>query len=155
MTYNRNQVDYHRGMHPYPASHSANCICASCLGVYIEDCICEACTTRRIAKNVDHLNERANRMSAINLCDRCEAMCKGSALGTFMIGINVETPKIYKELCPGCIEELYEWLNKTCEPREKAYKEPFHPPTVKEDENTLEDVLDKAVQKALKALPSK
>lgn len=71
-------------------------------------------------------------MSAVNLCDRCNAFALGKAIGEVLVS---PAPNSYyegtqkkMELCPECVGELMAFLDADVK-REgtKAYKEPWQP----------------------------
>lgn len=78
--------------------------------------------------SLGYRREREQRMSTVNLCERCDAACSGSAIGTINYRINPDTPYSMKDLCPACVGDLVKFLATTpTEDRQKTYREPFRP----------------------------
>lgn len=70
-------------------------------------------------------------MSALNLCERCDALMLGKAVGTIRLE---ETPTAdYKsyELCPACVGDFHDFMHsgpsRDARPFREPYKEPEAP----------------------------
>lgn len=78
-------------------------------------------------------------MASITMCDRCNRLGKGTALGALSYRTNLSdarTRAISKELCPDCVRELIAWLNT----RPKDVSEvPFTEPYVEPDQGDEPD----------------
>lgn len=95
--------------------------------------------------------EGTNSMAGINVCDRCNAMVKGIALGAIQLRTSADsnTNEILSlELCPACVSDaltLIESMPTT--DRERAYITPFRRPVTEPDAPALD--LEKMIQNAV------
>lgn len=70
-------------------------------------------------------------MASVNICDRCNSMVKGVALGLVQVVNSSEpgTERTGYEVCPACIEDVLVLMGSKPEEgtRKAAYSEPFRP----------------------------
>lgn len=136
--------------------HSSICQCSSCMSVYenhsagYQICSCLPCVHHNIAINDPFRTDEKGtpQVATVNFCDRCESMGKSHVMGSMSFRTDASKKDVSKELCPGCIGELMEWLeNDITTTRQKAYKEPWSP----DDNETSGEIITEGGQ-AIKAI---
>jgi len=146
-------------------------MCSACAAIFnglnpdgILYCDCNGCVARweamaytrtkdTVAKSFGHERAVNINMSSINVCDRCNSMVKGGALGALTIAyspdMTVAAKTLRAELCPGCIEDLATLYNSpVVTPRKSAYTEPYDP-DVKTVRDDLEGITTEQLAAAL------
>ena len=85
--------------------------------------------------NTPHRNG-SNNMAGINICDRCQSMVTGNALGVVQVRTSSDdriSEIIAKEICPACVGDLMVFIEETAVERRdvRAYKDPWKRPEEK------------------------
>lgn len=94
-------------------------------------------------RGIPRIGERKQTVATVNFCEKhkCEAMGKNTAMGLVVIIPATSGPEsvyadavhttdrntVRKELCPGCIGELMEWIDAEPMGERKKYTEPWSP----------------------------
>jgi hypothetical protein len=103
----------------------------------------------------DKIKRRDRKMAGVNICDRCEAMVKGNALGDVAVTTSGEPERetLSLELCPDCIGGLVSWLETRVTPQERAYKHGWQreQDSKSDTQVTLEDAVRRAVRLELES----
>lgn len=135
--------------------HQLQCLCDQCVQQFSKHyryCDCDFCHDHRYAMSRVEWAERhgeVKTLSAINICERCETMALGKAMGIVTTRLSPDDSYRTVEICPGCVEELCLWLQagELITRDVKAYKNPYTPPA-EGDEQTdrIQQLLDVAGQ---------
>lgn len=134
--------------------HSVTCLCDHCkesyryhnevLHVHGSGLGCGFCQDHRYAiARVEQAEKYGEvTMSSINICERCETMSLGKAMGTVSTRTDPTTPWESKDICPGCVTDFITWFKEgeSIQRDVKAYKKPYEEP--KEEFDVTGDGVD-------------
>jgi hypothetical protein len=122
----------------YGRSHCWECTCVDCINDYLthnrnKNCTCPDCAQHRVKalpriRPKKTVTERTTTVATVNFCEReqCQTMGKSHVMGLVTYSTEMHSDNKAIELCPGCVGEFMEWLDKAPETeRPKAYKEPW------------------------------
>lgn len=126
-------------------------------------CGCRDCAATRkewalLPAPIDRQNrDGSSKMAGINVCDRCNALVKGIALGAIQIRTSADydtQETVALELCPACIAQALALLESAVtEPRDKAYTEPFKRPPAQTDKPLdLDGLIQEAVNRHMRQI---
>lgn len=81
-------------------------------------CVDKICTNRKVT----------NTVSALNLCERCDALMLGKAVATLQVQ---DSPRDYAktiEICPACIGDFHDFMHSGPTRDNRPFREPYTPP---------------------------
>lgn len=87
---------------------------------------CPACPDEH-CKPVIVQREKAPTMSAVNLCDRCNALMLGKAVAVLGASTLFGAVQAHKEICPECMKELMAFLKDAPNREGQVFREPYDP----------------------------
>lgn len=131
--------------------HVYTCWCNLCTMDFDPDCLCGKCSAKRGAY-VEQ--QRGATMSQVSICDRCESMALGKAMGTALVRYDPTMPVNEWDICPECVKELMDWYHSPGLRTGKAYKEPYREPVPEDVQATEMAVLNKVVREVVLELES-
>lgn len=87
------------------------------------------------------------------MCDRCRSFVTGLALGSIRLVLNAAGESVQKEICPACIQEIYELVTTKVDDRKgHGFDEAFTLPKETTASASAEDIVAELL-KRLKETP--